>query len=222
MKQGHFFRRKEIWVPTWKSCLLGLVLATAILVGVISSLPAFLGPHRPIKAEVLAVEGWVSDWTFEKVVRLAKENHYALVAVTGEPIEKGMNISAYGNYAMLGAERLRALGFTGTNLVAVPSPKTDKDRTYQCGAGLARFLRANTNYRTVNLISAGVHARRSWLLFRLACAPDIQVGVIEDEDPTFDKSRWWKTSHGVRSVIDESIGYIYAKFIFQPPATPQP
>lgn len=218
MREGRFFKRKEIWVPTWKGWLSGFALLLGVTVAVVVALPGFLSPNRPLNARVLVVEGWVSEWSLSHALKLHQTNRYDLLIVTGGPIEKGMHISRYENYGRLGAERLREMGFQGTNLVIVPTPHSEKDRTYHSGLAVAKLLREQTSYRSFDLLSAGVHSRRSWLLYRLAGRPDLEVGVLWNEDPEFDARRWWRTSYGVRSVISEMIGYGYAKFIFQPPA----
>jgi hypothetical protein len=43
------------------------------------------------------------------------------------------------------------------------------------------------------------------------------VGIISVPDPDYDASHWWRSSDGVREVLDEGIAYIYAKFFFWPP-----
>ena len=179
-------------------------------------LPAFLSPNRPLNAPVLVIEGWASEHGLRHALALEKEHHYQLVVVTGGPIEKGMNISSYETYANLGATRLRELGFPNTNIVALPSPKVPKDRTYHGALMLKDYLRANTSVREADLLGAGVHGRRSWMLFNMACAPDIKVGVIADVDEEFDMKSWWRTSYGVRGVLNELIGYLYARLVFRP------
>ena len=69
---------------------------------------------------------------------------------------------------------------------------------------------------SIDVVSSGVHARRTWLLFEKAF-PSVDVGIISITPNSYDTSRWWLFSEGVRSVISESIAYIYARFIFSPP-----
>jgi uncharacterized SAM-binding protein YcdF (DUF218 family) len=73
--------------------------------------------------------------------------------------------------------------------------------------------------RGINLVTEGAHARRSRLLFQEALGEDIKVGVIAVPSPDFDPKRWWRYSEGVEDVVDEGIGYLYAKFLFYPGAS---
>jgi hypothetical protein len=49
--------------------------------------------------------------------------------------------------------------------------------------------------------------------------PGVKVGIISEPNPDYDAAHWWRSSAGVREVIDESIAYVYAKFFFWPEKT---
>jgi hypothetical protein len=210
------FKRKEIWVPTWKGWLLFFVSFVALVVGAVAFTPAFLAPTKPLGAPVLVVEGWVSDYALERAIKLNETNHYALVITSGQNIERGLDVSHYGTYAELGAERLVNLGFKGTNLVKVPAPPSKKDRTYHSALAVRSYLLTNTTYRSIDILSDSVHSRRTWLLYEKACGPEIKVGIISNPNDGFTSSNWWHTSNGVRNVINEAIGYLYARLVFRP------
>ena len=210
------FKRKEIWVPTWKGWLAIVVAFAAVIFGLIRFAAPFLAPTKPLGAPVLVMEGWIPEDGIRRAVELADRNHYALIITSGMEIEKGLDVSHYGDYANLGAERLVALGYKGTNIVKVPSLKVPRDRTYHCALAVHDYLLKNTNYRSIDILTESVHARRSWYLFRRACRPDIKVGVIANPSPDFDAKHWWRTSNGVRTVLNEIIGYFYAVTVFNP------
>ncbi len=213
---GPFFRQRQVWLPTWRTCLLAILLLVSALVIGIRSLPGFLSPDRPLNAPVLVIEGWASEYVLRRALALDATNHYQLVIVTGGPIEKGMDISSYEDYANLGASRLMAIGFANTNIVKLPAPKVPRDRTYHAALTLKEYMLKRTTHREADLIASGVHGRRSWMLYNTACRPEIKVGVIAQNDESFDMKNWWRTSYGVRGVTDEFIGYLYAKFVFNP------
>jgi hypothetical protein len=210
------FKKKEIWVPTWKGWLAILLLFVMLVVGLVRFIVPFLAPNKPLGAPVLVVEGWAAEEVILRAIQLDNEHHYGLVITAGQEIEKGMDITHYGDYANLAASRLVALGFKGTNLVKVPAPRVPKDRTYHAAQKVHEYLVKNTNYREMDLLTQSVHARRSWYLYGLACAPDVKVGIIADPNPEFAEDRWWKTSNGVRIVLSEAIGYVYARLVFSP------
>ena len=171
------FKRKEIWIPTWKGWLIFLLLLVALVFTSVRVTVPFLSPDKPVGARVLVMEGWVCEDAIRRAIELDAQNHYAMVISTGQEIEKGMDISQYENYANLGAERLVALGFKGTNLVRVPAPKSPKDRTYHSVLKVREYLLTNTQYRSIDVLTDSVHSRRSWYLYRRACQPEIKVGI---------------------------------------------
>jgi hypothetical protein len=210
------FKRKEIWVPTWKGWIILLAAFAAFVVGAVTFTPKFLAPTKPLGARVLVVEGWISDTGLERAIQLHATNQYALVISSGQNIEKGMDISHYNTYAELGASRMINLGFKGTNLVKVPALPSTRDRTYHSALAVRNFLLTNTTHRSIDIISDSVHSRRTWLLYEKACGPEIKVGIIANPNDGFTSRNWWKTSNGVRIVLNEAIGYIYARLVFNP------
>ena len=79
-----------------------------------------------------------------------------------------------------------------------------------------RLNKEGFNEASIDVVSLGVHARRSWFLFEKIFS-SVNVGVIAISPNEYDVSRWWLSSGGVRDVISESIAYLYARFIFSPP-----
>jgi hypothetical protein len=70
---------------------------------------------------------------------------------------------------------------------------------------------------TLNLYTVGAHARRSWSLYRKALGPRFEVGVISCENEEYDPERWWESSAGLKTVIDETIAWLYSQFFFLTP-----
>jgi hypothetical protein len=91
-----------------------------------------------------------------------------------------------------------------------------KDRTYHSALAVHEYLLKNTPYRSMDLLSESVHTRRSWYLYKRACRPDIKVGAIANHNPDFDEKHWWRSSNGVRTILNEAIGYLYAITVFNP------
>ena len=92
-----------------------------------------------------------------------------------------------------------------------------KDRTYHSILALKRRLnKEGFNEASIDVVSLGVHARRTWILFEKVFS-SVNVGVVAISPNEYDVSRWWLSSRGVRNVISESIAYLYVLFIFSPP-----
>ncbi|MEI7731354.1 MAG: ElyC/SanA/YdcF family protein [Verrucomicrobiota bacterium] len=214
---GGLLRRRECWVPTWRGWLLLLLLSVVLVLIVGPRTYGFLALHDPVPGGVLVVEGWAPDYAMRAAIVEMKRYSYRQVFVTGGPIERGSPLCEYKTAAELGAVILVRMGLKTNEVVAVPSPLVVKDRTYTSALALKKWLKDRGIKETrVNVLSVGPHSRRSRLLFEKALGDEYQVGVIALESRDFDSAHWWKYSGSVRGVIDETIAYIYARFLFYP------
>ena len=203
-------------MPTWQGWL---IIVTAILLIVILAgrrVMSFLAVERPTHGSFLVVEGWVSDYGLMEAARLFKSAGYRKLLVTGTEIEQGRHISVEKSYAQLAAGTLRHAGFEETNLVVLPSPKVERDRTFTTALAVKEWLRANDSSDGVDVFTIGPHARRTWVLYSLALGRRNKVGVISFPNADYDPEHWWRSSAGFRETIGEVVAYVYAKFLFQP------
>jgi len=52
-------------------------------------------------------------------------------------------------------------------------------------------------------------------LFEKAFNGKVKVSTIALDDLSYDPEHWWRSSAGVRDVLSEAIGYLYARFLFR-------
>jgi hypothetical protein len=201
--------RNYLWAITGILCGIGIsgYLYTINVFG-------FLAPNAPIEAQVLVIEGWIPDNGMKIASDYITNTNYQLVIVTGGPLEHGSFLSNYKTYAEVG--RATIIKLTGReDIVAASAPPVRKDRTYESALSLKKWLDENHIDATrINLISSGAHARRSWYLFRKALGDKYSIGIIAVAPYDYDGDRWWSYSAGFRSVVSETIGYLYALIIF--------
>jgi uncharacterized SAM-binding protein YcdF (DUF218 family) len=210
--------RKERWGLSWQGWVaMGLVLLLAGWVLVLGIQP-FLAVTNRVPAKVLVVEGWTHDFCVDAAVKEFKAGHYERVLTTGGPVEGyGPTSSIYDTEAWQSAGHLRKAGIPAEAVQSVPSRFVGRDRTYNSAMALRHWLHEQApGVDRINVLTEDAHARRTWLLFAKALKPDVEVGIISVPDPDYDASHWWRYSEGVRAVIDESIAYLYAKFLFWP------
>jgi hypothetical protein len=193
-----------------------IFLAGALLfVLAVESVMPFLAPTRPVPGSFLVVEGWVPDYALEEAMRVFRKGGYRKLLVTGTEIEQGKHISVEKTYAQLAASTLRHAGFDEEHLVVLPSPKVERDRTYTTALAVKRWLQANDTSDALDVFTMGPHARRTWVLYKLAIGRPYKIGVISLPSRDYDAEHWWKSSQGVRETIDETVAYIYAKCFFR-------
>ena len=195
------------------------VMFSLVLVFSIFFSHQFLAPTKPVKGEILVVEGWLPDYALVEVKKQFEKGKYRLLATTGGLIETGHQLSEYKTWASLTAARLNKLGVLPEKIMSTSqSVINKKDRTYYSVLALnERFKKDNILVKSMDVVSLGVHARRTWILYKKVFA-SASVGIIAIKPKSYDPLKWWLYSAGVRGVISEMIAYLYVRLIFSPPS----
>ena len=189
-------------------CGLGLVLLAAGAGFAWAMLYPFLARQAPVPAEVLVVEGWMSDDLLLQAAGWAESNGVAVLVATGGPVELGSYLTQWKTYAEMTKARMAKLGLGERfELAAVPAEKVRRGRTRESARALRAAMGAELG--AFNLASEGPHARRSWRAFRDEFAGQAEVGSVALAPTGYDDGDWWKCSDGARSVISEAIAYAY-------------
>lgn len=211
-------KRKETWVLTWQLWLLIITICCFLFLGFIRNIHPFLAMNKPIEANVLVVEGWIADDSYPEIVKEIKSKKYKLIITTGIPLKTGWYLSAYKNYAEISTQTLIKLGIDSSMIVTLPSNEVIKDRTYSSALLVNKWIKqSGKKITSLNIVSKDTHCRRTYNLFKKAFGSDeIKLGIISSVDPTYNSKYWYKSSSGVRTVIDELIAYIYATLFFHP------
>ncbi|MGK7954203.1 MAG: ElyC/SanA/YdcF family protein [Crocosphaera sp.] len=207
------FEYKPQWTLTLKGWLLFLFLLISVLISFSLSIYPFLRRSHPVEADVMVIEGWVSDRLIKKAIAEFQENNYRLMITTGNEIGRGKYLSDYETFADIAAATAIVLGLNPDQVVRVPNTNVRVDRTAASAQAVKQWLSASElEVKAINLYSHDVHTRRSWLVFKRILEPDVKVGAIAFH-PYRTKS-WWQTSGGVKSVIVETIAYLYTKLVW--------
>ncbi len=213
------FVRKERWGLSWRGWL--IVVATAILTCILLwfHIYPFLAVTHRVNANVLVVEGWIHEYAIRAAVEEFKRGSYERVFATGGPVEgTGGYTNDYNTSASVGAELLQKCGLPAKAVQMVPSHVMDRDRTYGSAIALRDWFRdRKISVRGVNVLTENVHARRTRLFFDWALGSDTSVGIIAVPNPDYDSKYWWRYSEGVKDVVGETVGYLYARLFFRAP-----
>jgi hypothetical protein len=205
-------KRKEHWTLSLRGWVTIFVVGASLAAVGGLGLHPFLAVQAPVEADALVVEGWLSDAGLERAAKEFRTRSNTTLYVTGGPLAKGSYLIEFKTFADLGVATLREMGIDKKQLVAVPAPEAHGNRTLHSAIALQQYFAAhNLKPDAINVVTEGAHARRSRLLFQRALGDGIQVGVISTSDPDYDPDRWWAYSEGWRSVIGETVGYLYAK-----------
>ncbi len=207
--------KQEIWLPTVQGWLVIFISVTVLILFLLTHIYPFLALNHPVKADILVVEGWMSDFGMKEVLCEFEKGSYQKLITIGPPLPEIHYLPRqYTNFAELGAATLITLGLAPNKVVAVPTPKVLKNRTYASAVALREWIeKSDLKVESINLYTFDVHSRRNWLLFKQVLAPKIKVGVITLAPCGYEPKHWWTSSAGVKSIIFETIAYIYARFL---------
>jgi len=217
------FRRREVVLPTvWGALLLSaLVIAVATLA--LRHLAVYLAPNQPATtqdggtARTLVVEGWLDEDALDDAVALVSRGRYERILVAGGPIEGWRDERRFATFAERAADYLRRHGVTAIPVVSVPAPASARDRSFLSAVLVRDWLRRHAaDTQAIDLFSAGVHARRSRLVYRLAFGPEVEVGVFAAAPRGYRLERWWSTSEGAKTAIGELLSLAWTKCCFWP------
>ncbi|MBW4556005.1 MAG: YdcF family protein [Trichormus sp. ATA11-4-KO1] len=205
-------KRQEMWILTAQGWVIFLAIMAAIMFFSITHLYPFLAVTSRIKAaDALVVEGWISDYAIAQAFAEFKSGSYKSIFTLGSSVEQGSYLVEYQNFAEIAAATLNKMGVPQDKLVTIPTPDVIKDRTNASAVALLQKISdANLPIKSINLVTSDAHAHRSWLIFKNVLAPKIQVGIIAAEPSNYDPNNWWNSSEGVRTIISETIAYVYA------------
>ncbi len=221
-------RRRQVWLPTlWGALLLCAVAAVALLVAARSA-GGYLGRNDLAVgsdgrgARTLVVEGWLEERELDDAIAAVRRGHYQRVVTSGGPIEGWREGVVWASYAERAASYLRRAG-VAIPVVAIPAPAVARDRTYRSAVVVRDWLRREQPaLDAIDLLSAGVHTRRSRLAYRLAFGPGVEIGAIAVAPHGYDVAHWWRTSEGAKAVLGELISLAWTKCCFWPRADGSP
>jgi hypothetical protein len=172
----------------------------------------FLVKNAPIDADILVVEGWLPDYAIAAALHKFQEGSYLKIVTVGGLIQRGSYLFPYENFADLAAATLQAMGLDAEKVLAIPFNVVDNHRTQGSATDLQRWLAiTDLPIKSINLVTLGVHSRRSWLLFHQVLEPRIKIGIISIEPQHYEPNQWWKSSEASRTIISESIAYLHIR-----------
>ena len=195
-------------------CLLIMAIGIICFFLVLRVYP-FLAPTKPVYGEILVVEGWLPSYALEKVQNQFQNGSYKLLVTTGGVLSIGHHLSSYKTWAQLAASTLNEQGVPLEKIILAPTGINHrKDRTYNAALAVKKRLNEKgLNPASIDVVSLGAHARRTWFMFKKVF-PSVNMGVVSLEPKDYDIARWWMSSAGVRDVISETVAYLYARLIF--------
>ena len=212
------FRRRSIWLPTVWGSLLACVLALVIIGLTLRRVHDFLAVDEPVNAEVLVVEGWIGPDALREVLPLVRAAGYRQVVTTGGRVRLWDERIGESSYAALARQSLIEQGLAADDVIALPAPDSAQDRTYLSAVRVRMWAREQTRPpRKLDVLSGGVHSRRTRRMYQLAFGDSATIGIRSARPLDYEAEIWWQTSAGAKTVLGESISWLWSLLFFFPP-----
>ncbi|HNW56151.1 MAG TPA: hypothetical protein PLR88_00030 [Bacteroidales bacterium] len=111
----------------------------------------------------------------------------------------------FTSYASLGKNALLRLGMNPNQIIAVSGEKTQINRTLASAVAVKKWVdTTRVNVTGMNIVSYGMHARRSWLIYSKVLGKEVKTGIVSLTDD-IDQNNFKKSIKGFR----ETLGLMY-------------
>jgi hypothetical protein len=210
------FKQRLVTFPTlWGWLLITLVLTIALSY-TFKHLAHFLAKNQPVQGQYLIVEGWVNEKALLQAKALFEQGQYDLLITSGGPDTNQIKPD-YPSYADKAAAFLISQGFDANKLYAAPAPASAQNRTYLSAVKVRQWFEShNLKPGSFDILSSGVHARRTYKLYQMAFNDSNKIGIIALEPDRHSLENWWQSSDGIKSVLAEVVGLAYTYCCFDP------
>lgn len=189
------------------------IISIVVLLIVIFRLHSYLSLNIPIHSEILVIEGWLDYDYLPIVLEEFNRNNYDRIVVVGNThySSKGSCIDGNQSNAELKARQLSLLSNHTLDVVVVNSKYVTKNQTFNYMVCFKNWLvKEIPDIKSVNLFSASVHARKSYILLRRVLPHSIKVGVISAPPLRYNKNYWWLSKRGILLVFKNAISLLDA------------
>ncbi len=210
--------RKERWVLSSGGWVVLLGLLGLAILCFFANICSFLAPTDRVRADILVVEGWIPEHLVGRAADEFKFGNYRQLFTTGGPWTRpDPDWDKSRTWAQACANRLERAGVPKTALRAVPCQLVGRDRTFASAVALRDWFDANNlHVEQINVLTEGLHARRTRLLFNKAFGTKVAVGIIALPTGDSDLDHWWRYSESAKDVFGETFGYLYSAVLFHP------
>jgi len=191
--------------------LVGSVVLLGLLLFYILSIHDFLAVNRPLNGQVLVVEGWFPQVPGMKdAAQAIQRGNYRSVLCVAVDLPDAHASQALPS-SQRAANRLIQLGVDAKLIHVLSVPAVNRDRTYQCALAVRAWLQEQQpDAVAIDVFTAGIHARKSQILYQKALSPGVNVGVIAATESAYPFTHWWLSRHGIYLIVRNTIGYFYA------------
>jgi len=122
--------------------------------------------------------------------------------------ENSADFFGFESEAELTGQYLRAIGVEGSKISTISFSAGNSMQTLTAAKVFSNWLKEN-KCMEINLVSSGVHSRRTWFTYNKIVGDQTETGIICVNKLKYDKNNWWKSFEGIWYVIDEFFSYFF-------------
>jgi hypothetical protein len=194
--------------------LFGVLIVIGLLAGIVfafsSHIYGFLAvPSCQVEADIVVVEGWVPDYVVQAAADEFKKGGYREIVTSGLELEPSEKKGAVDSVATEAAVRLAQMGIAPSQILVCPTPSTNWNKTAKSARVVRETLESHGIHpKGINVVTIGVHSRRSWLAYQHAFDSKIPVGIFQIPETGLDPARWWASSLGIKRITRGYVAWI--------------
>lgn len=203
-------------LPTLWGVIVMTAIAIVIITAIVKQLGFILAKNAPIDGQILIVEGWLDEHALLKAKAIFEQSEYQLLITSGGP-DTGQLNPDYDSYAEKAAVFLINQGLNKQFIKAIPAPASAQNRTFLSAVMVRDWLtREYPQINRLDVVSLGVHARRTQQLYQTAFDDTASIGIYAVNTKRYRIDQWWKTTEGLKAVLAEVLGIGYNLCCFDP------
>lgn len=174
----------------------------------------FLAVTKRVQADILVVEGWIPAYMMPPTASEFTTGKYTLLLVSGIQNDPAAKQADSLSEAQKTAARLVDLGIPAGSIMPCPAPFTTWMRTASSARAVREKIASlNLAPKGINVVTAGPHARETWVAYQHAFGATTPIGIISIPKNNYPADRWWLTSQGWLWVTKDFIAWIKESLI---------
>ncbi len=122
-------------------------------------------------------------------------------------------VNDYESHAELARNRLISTGIDSSSVIAVKGKRTEFNRTLTSALTFHKWFNSyNGGAKSINIITLGIHSRRTWMTYKSILDKSLEIGIIslpETDKPGFEKIHY-------SDILGEVFSLIYYQIILIP------
>ena len=191
----------------------GFILALGIvfvaLIAFLLFAHPFLAVTQRVDADLLIVEGWIPGYMMPPAAQEFKDGKYSLFFVSGLLSDPAAEKSAVEPEPVRTAARLAELGVPRDAIITSPAPFARWRRTAKMADAVREKIAAlGLKPKGINVITAGPHARETWVAYQHAFGAEMPIGIISIPKNNYPADRWWLSRQGLIWVPKDFLAWL--------------